>query len=40
MSGPNPTIAAMFNQRVQSVYFELDKADLTPEAQGNAAAWC
>ena len=32
-AGPNPTIAAMFNQRVQSVYFELDKADLTPESQ-------
>ncbi|HZM91382.1 MAG TPA: OmpA family protein [Blastocatellia bacterium] len=32
-SGINPTIAAMFNQRVQSVYFELDKADLTPESQ-------
>jgi peptidoglycan-associated lipoprotein len=32
-SGPNPTIAAIFNQRVQSVYFALDRADLTPESQ-------
>jgi peptidoglycan-associated lipoprotein len=32
-SGPNPTIAAIFNQMVKTVYFELDKADLTPESQ-------
>lgn len=32
-SGPNPTIAAIFNQMVQTVYFELDKADLTPESR-------
>ncbi|HLF84911.1 MAG TPA: OmpA family protein, partial [Blastocatellia bacterium] len=41
-SGPNPTIAAIFNQRVQSVYFELDKADLTPESRDKlrgAAEW-
>lgn len=31
--GPNPTIAAIFNQRVQTVYFELDKAELTPESR-------
>lgn len=31
--GPNPTIAAIFNQMVQTVYFELDKADLTPESK-------
>lgn len=31
--GPNPTIAAIFNQRMQTVYFELDKADLTPESR-------
>ena len=41
-SGPNPTIAAMFNQRVQSIYFDLDKSDLTPESQDKlrrAAEW-
>jgi peptidoglycan-associated lipoprotein len=32
-SGPNPTIAAIFNQMVKTVYFELDKADLTPESR-------
>ncbi len=31
--GPNPTIAAIFNQMVRTVYFELDKADLTPESR-------
>lgn len=40
--GPNPTIAALFNQWVQAVYFELDKADLTPQSQDKlrrAAGW-
>jgi len=32
-AGPNPTIAAMFNQNVRAIYFELDSADLTPEAR-------
>jgi len=32
-SSPNPTIAAIFNQMVRTVYFELDKADLTPESK-------
>jgi peptidoglycan-associated lipoprotein len=32
-SPPNPTIAAIFNQNVQTVYFELDKADITPESR-------
>jgi peptidoglycan-associated lipoprotein len=32
-SAPNPTIAAIFNQMVRTVYFELDKADLTPESR-------
>jgi peptidoglycan-associated lipoprotein len=31
--GPNPTIAAIFNQMVRTVYFELDKAELTPESR-------
>ncbi len=31
--GPNPTIAAIFNQMVRTVYFELDKAELTAEAR-------
>jgi peptidoglycan-associated lipoprotein len=31
--GPNPTIAAIFNQMVQTVYFELDKAVITPESR-------
>src|SRR4030095_6273797 len=32
-SGPNPAIAILFKQMVQTVYFELDKADLTPESR-------
>lgn len=32
-TGPNPTIAAIFNQMVRPIYFELDKSDLTPEAR-------
>lgn len=31
--GPNPAIAIIFNQRVQTVYFELDKAELTAESR-------
>lgn len=31
--GPNPAIAAIFNQNVRTIYFELDKSDLTPEAR-------
>src|SRR4030095_1903492 len=31
--GANPTIAAIFNQMVRTIYFELDKADLTPESR-------
>ena len=41
-SAPNPTIAAIFNQWVQSIYFDLDKADLLPQAQDKlrrAASW-
>jgi peptidoglycan-associated lipoprotein len=30
---PNPTIAAIFNQSVRPIYFELDKSDLTPESR-------
>jgi outer membrane protein OmpA-like peptidoglycan-associated protein len=39
---PSPTIAALFAQWVQPVYFELDKADLMPEAKDRlrrAAQW-
>src|SRR5262249_33695150 len=39
---PNPTIAAIFNQNVQSVYFDYDKADLLPQSQDRlrrAAQW-
>jgi peptidoglycan-associated lipoprotein len=39
---PNPTIAAIFNQWVQSIYFDYDKADLLPQAQDKlrrAASW-
>jgi peptidoglycan-associated lipoprotein len=32
-TGPNPTIAAIFNQMVRPIYFELDKAELTPESR-------
>lgn len=32
-TGPNPAIALVFRERVQTVYFELDKADLTPESR-------
>jgi peptidoglycan-associated lipoprotein len=41
-SSPNPTIAALFNQWVQTVYFELDKSDLLPQSQDKlrrAAGW-
>lgn len=41
-SGPNPTIAALFNQWVQPVYFELDKSDLLPQSKDKlrrAAEW-
>lgn len=40
--GPNPTMAAIFNQQVQSIYFDLDKSDLTPQSQDKlrrAASW-
>jgi len=40
--GPNPTIAAIFNQMVRQVYFELDKAELTPESRDTlrrGASW-
>ncbi|HJZ66869.1 MAG TPA: OmpA family protein [Blastocatellia bacterium] len=39
---PNPTIAAMFNQNVQAIYFDYDKADLLPQSQDRlrrAAQW-
>jgi peptidoglycan-associated lipoprotein len=32
-TGPNPTIAAIFNQMVRTIYFELDKSDLTSESR-------
>lgn len=41
-STPNPTIAAMFNQYVQVIYFDLDKADLQPQSKDKlrrAAEW-
>jgi peptidoglycan-associated lipoprotein len=41
-SPPNPTMAAIFNQWVQSVYFDLDKSDLLPQSQDKlrrAAGW-
>jgi peptidoglycan-associated lipoprotein len=40
--GPNPTIASIFNQWVQPIYFDYDKADLLPEAREKlrrAAGW-
>jgi peptidoglycan-associated lipoprotein len=40
--GPNPTIAALFNQWVQPIYFELDKSDLLPQSREKlrrAAQW-
>jgi len=40
--GPNPTIAAMFNQWVQAIYFDLDKADILPQSKDRlrrAAEW-
>jgi peptidoglycan-associated lipoprotein len=39
---PNPTIAALFNQWVQPVYFDYDQAELLPEAKDKlrrAAQW-
>jgi peptidoglycan-associated lipoprotein len=39
---PNPTIAAMFNERVQAIYFDYDKAELLPQSQDRlrrAAQW-
>jgi len=39
---PNPTIAALFNQWVQAVYFDYDKSDLLPQSQEKlrrAAQW-
>ncbi|HWP42644.1 MAG TPA: OmpA family protein [Blastocatellia bacterium] len=39
---PNPTIAALFGQQVQSIFFEYDRAELTPEARERlrrAATW-
>lgn len=41
-SSANPTIAAIFNQRVQAIYFDLDKSDLLPQSQDKlrrAASW-
>lgn len=41
-SSPNPTIAALFNQWVQTVYFDLDKSDMLPQSQDKlrrAAGW-
>jgi peptidoglycan-associated lipoprotein len=41
-SSVNPTIAAIFNQWVQTVYFDLDKSDLLPQSQEKlrrAAGW-
>jgi len=40
--GPNPTISAMFNQWVQAIYFDLDKADILPQSRDRlrrAAEW-
>jgi peptidoglycan-associated lipoprotein len=39
---PNPTIAALFNQWVQPIYFDYDQAELLPEAKDKlrrAAQW-
>jgi peptidoglycan-associated lipoprotein len=41
-TGANPTMAALFAQWVQPVYFELDKAELLPESRDRlrrAAGW-
>ncbi|MFY9557807.1 MAG: OmpA family protein [Blastocatellia bacterium] len=41
-NAPNPTIAALFNQWVLPVFFDLDKADLLPESRDRlrrAAEW-
>ncbi|HYV05941.1 MAG TPA: OmpA family protein [Blastocatellia bacterium] len=41
-SGPNPTIAALFAQWVQPIYFELDQSELRPESKDalrRAAGW-
>jgi peptidoglycan-associated lipoprotein len=41
-SSPNPAIATIFNQRVQVIYFDLDKSDLLPQSQDKlrrAASW-
>jgi peptidoglycan-associated lipoprotein len=42
VTGPNPTIAAMFGQAVQAIYFDYNKADLTPESRDSlrrSAEW-
>ncbi len=41
-SGPNPTIVSLFNQWVQPVYFDYNKAELLPDAKERlrrAAGW-
>jgi peptidoglycan-associated lipoprotein len=41
-SAPNPTIAALFAQWVQPIYFELDQSELRPESKDvlrRAAGW-
>lgn len=41
-SAPNPTIAALFAQWVQPVYFEVDRSELAPESKDalrRAAGW-
>ncbi|HWN97695.1 MAG TPA: OmpA family protein [Blastocatellia bacterium] len=41
-SGPSPTIAALFTQWVQPIYFELDQSELRPESKDTlrrAAGW-
>lgn len=41
-TSPNPTMAALFNQWVQPIYFDLDKADLQPQSKDKlrrAAEW-
>jgi peptidoglycan-associated lipoprotein len=41
-SAPNPTIAALFAQWVQPIYFELDRSELSPDSRDalrRAAGW-
>ncbi|HSE96630.1 MAG TPA: OmpA family protein [Blastocatellia bacterium] len=41
-TAPNPTIAALFGQSVQAVFFDYNRAELTPESRDRlrrAAAW-